>query len=135
MQAVFREDVPVAIERDGIELRACSIGGDMSVAFMTLPAGADLAPAMSGLPEGIWQCAHWGYLLRGALKVTTREGVEVYEAGQAFYLAPDQAPEAVEDCEYMGFSPSDDLFALPTHVKSQGRPLGGPPPRVHNNRR
>ena len=46
MNAVKREDVPVAIEGDGVELRMQEIGGDLTVAFVHLPKGADLRPAL-----------------------------------------------------------------------------------------
>ena len=29
----------------------------------------------------------------------TSDGTEIYQAGQSFYWAPGQAPEALEDCE------------------------------------
>lgn len=98
MHAMFREDVPIALESGGLELRTCPIGGSMSVAFVTLPAG--------GRCDHLRQRPHWGYLLRGQLRLATNAAVEVYEAGQAFYLDPGAAPEALEDSEYLDFSPS-----------------------------
>ncbi|MFG2715340.1 hypothetical protein ACGFX2_32990 [Streptomyces goshikiensis] len=59
-------------------------------------------------------------LLKGRLKMVTKGGEEVYEAGQAFYWAPGHAPVAVEDCEYVDFSPSDDFTAVINHITSQG---------------
>ena len=42
MKAVRREDVPVAIEGDGLEFRRQEIGGDLTVAFVHVPKGTDL---------------------------------------------------------------------------------------------
>lgn len=120
MQAMFRKEVPIAIEGDGVQLRTCPIGGGMSLAFVTIPGGTDLRPAFKGLPEDLCQCPHWGYVLSGRLKLTTPDGAVVYEAGQAFYLAPGHAPEALEDCEFLDFSPTDEYLAVLDHLKSQG---------------
>lgn len=39
MTAATRNDTPVAIEGNGVELRMQEVGGGMSVAFATLPGG------------------------------------------------------------------------------------------------
>jgi hypothetical protein len=64
MNAVSQQDVPVVIEGDGVEVRVQEIGGGMSTAFVRLPQGTDLGPALKGLPDDRCQCPHWGYLLR-----------------------------------------------------------------------
>jgi hypothetical protein len=47
---------------------------------------------LSSLAEGrgtsspiVAECPHWGYLLSGRLEMRTKDGADVYEAGQAFY--------------------------------------------------
>ena len=119
MTATTRNDTPVAIEGDGVELRMREVGGGMTAAFVQLPKGTDLAPALKGLPDDLCQCPHWGYVLKGRLKMRTMTGEEVYEAGHAFHWAPGHAPEALEDCEYIDFSPSKELNEVIDHVKSQ----------------
>ncbi|MGA5565298.1 hypothetical protein ACPCUV_29585 [Streptomyces platensis] len=44
---------------------------------------------------------------------------EIYEAGQAFYWAPGHAPEALEDCEYVDFSPTKEFSEVVDHLKAQ----------------
>jgi hypothetical protein len=119
MKATTKADAPVAIEGDGLEFRMRELGGGMSTAFVSVPAGADLRPALAGLPEDLCQCPHWGYMLKGRVKMHTRNGDEVYEAGQAFYWAPGHAPEALEDSEYVDFSPTDELNHVIDHIKAQ----------------
>lgn len=51
MNAVSQQDVPVVIEGDGVEVRVQEIGGGMSTAFVRLPQGTDLGPALKGLPD------------------------------------------------------------------------------------
>jgi hypothetical protein len=120
MRAVSREDAPVAIEGDGVELRTYELGGGMTTAFMRVPKGADFRPALVGLAGDLCQCPHWGYLLKGRLKMHTANGDQVYEAGQSFYWAPGHAPEALEDTEYVDFSPTDEFNHVIDHIRGQG---------------
>jgi hypothetical protein len=119
MTATTQNETPVAFEGGGTELRMQEIGGDMTVAFVRFPQGTDMAPVLKGQPDDLCQCPHWGYLLKGRLKMRTKSGDEVYEAGQAFYWAPGHAPEALEDCEYIDFSPTKEFNEVIDHVKAQ----------------
>ncbi|MBT2386793.1 hypothetical protein [Streptomyces sp. ISL-11] len=119
MTGTTRNDAPVAFEGDGVEVRTKEIGGGMTVAFLHFPEGADLGPALKGLPDDLCQCPHWGYLLSGRLKMRTDHGDEVYEAGQACYLPPGHAPEALEESELLDFSPTDKWNEVIDHVKAQ----------------
>jgi hypothetical protein len=117
VKAVDRSNAPVVLEGDGLEVRKDEIGGGLSAGFFQVPKGADLRPALVGLPDDLCQCPHWGYLLKGRLVMHTTNGDHVYEAGQAFYWAPGHAPEALEDCEYVDFSPTDELNHVLDHIK------------------
>jgi hypothetical protein len=119
MTATTWNDTPVTIEDEGVEVRLEEIGGDMSVAFLRLRAGTDMAPALKGLPGDLCQTPHWGYVFKGRVKMRTERGEEIYEAGQAFYWPPGHAPEALEDCEFMDFSPTADFNKVIGHIKSQ----------------
>ncbi|QKW08381.1 hypothetical protein HUT18_20410 [Streptomyces sp. NA04227] len=118
MTAATREQTPVVIEGGGVELRRQSIGPDVSVAFARLPKGTDMRPALAGLPDDMCPCPHWGYLFKGRLKMHRADGEEIYEAGQAFYWEPGHAPEALEDCEYVDFSPTMQFNEVIDHVKA-----------------
>ncbi len=120
MAATTRADTPVAIESDGVEVRKREIGGDMTVAFVHLPAGTDLGPALAGLPGDLCPCPHWGYMLSGRMKMRTKDGADVYEAGQAFYRSPGHAPRALEDTDYVDFSPTREFDALIAHITGAG---------------
>ncbi|MER5210483.1 hypothetical protein ABT063_07880 [Streptomyces sp. NPDC002838] len=119
MTAATRDDVPVALEGDGVELRLMPIGGGLSVGYIRLPQGTDMGPALKGMPDDACQCPHWGYLLKGRLRMRTAEGEEIYEAGQAYYWAPGHVPTALEDCEFVEFSPTDDFKKVIDHVVAQ----------------
>ncbi|KUM69415.1 hypothetical protein J7F01_19125 [Streptomyces sp. ISL-22] len=121
MTAAARNDVPVAMEGDGVELRIKPIGGGMSVGYIRLPQGTDMGPALKGMPDDACQCPHWGYLLKGRLVMHTAEGEHTYEAGQAYYWAPGHVPVALEDCEFVEFSPTEDFQKVIDHVAAQAR--------------
>lgn len=119
MEALNREEVPVAIQDDNVELRMSEVG-EMTVSFIQLKEGADLSPALVGLPDDLCPCPHWGYMLKGRLKMRTPDGDKFYEAGQAFYWAPGHAPSAETDCEYVDFSPSEEFAKVIKHISGQG---------------
>lgn len=120
MAATTRQRTPIAIEGDGIELRMQEIGGEMTVAFVHLPAGADLGPALAGLPGDLCPCPHWGYLMAGRMAMRTKDGEDIYETGQAFYWSPGHAPVALEDTDYVDFSPTAEFAAVIRHITAQG---------------
>ncbi len=117
MIAVRREDAEIAIAGDGAEMRTKELGA-YTVAFARLAEGVDLGPALQGLPGDLCPCPHWGYMLKGRLLMHTADGDQIYEAGEAFYWAPGHAPVALEDCEYVDFSPTDEFNHVIDHVRS-----------------
>lgn len=117
MIAVSREDAAVAIEGDGAEMRTKDLG-QYTVAFARFAKGVDLGPALAGLPGDLCPCPHWGYMIKGRLMMRTADGERVYEAGQAFYWGPGHAPVALEDCEYVDFSPTEAFTHVLDHVRS-----------------
>ena len=79
--------------------------GELTIDFAKPPRG-DLAPLLKGLPDDRCQCPHWGYLFKGRFVVRYADHEEIVEAGQAFYMSPGHAPEALEALEVVQFSPS-----------------------------
>ncbi|MGW0864539.1 hypothetical protein [Streptomyces sp. NPDC002611] len=119
MTAATRNDVPVALGGDGVEVRNMPIGGDMSVSYISLPQGTDMGPALKGLPDDACQCPHWGYVLKGRIRMRTASGEEEYEAGQAYYWPPGHVPLALADSELVEFSPTDEFKQVIEHVVAQ----------------
>lgn len=114
MEAIDRTDLPVILG-NGVDVRSREAGA-MTVLWARLPAGTDLRPALHGLPGDTCSCPHWGYMLRGRLRMHTPGGEVDFAAGQAFYWAPNHAPEALEDCEYLDFSPTEDWKPVQEHL-------------------
>jgi hypothetical protein len=116
MQALNRDDVPVAIKDDNVELRLAEVG-PMTMAFIRLAKGTDLGPALAGLEGDMCQCPHWGYMIEGRLLMRSPDGDTVYEAGQAFYWAAGHVPVALEDCAYVDFSPTEEFAKVIRHIQ------------------
>jgi hypothetical protein len=82
--------------------------GAMRTDYAKLPPH-DLAPLLKGMPDDLCQCPHWGMLYKGKIRVRYADHEELVEAGQVFYMAPGHAPEYLEDCELVQFSPSAEM--------------------------
>lgn len=118
MPVVAREDAEVEVADGPMEART-SQAGEMTVGFFSLPKGTDFRPALEGLPGNMCQCPHWGYILKGRIRMHTPNGEEDYAAGDVVYWPPGHAPEALEDSEYIDFSPTDQFRPVLDHVKAQ----------------
>ena len=100
-----REGVPIIFEA-GPSYSRLTVWGEMDAGFWAFPAGFDSSLLFHGLPHGC-ECPHWGYLLKGRMRVKYADHEEVITAGEAYYLAPGHLPVMEEDCEMVEFSPTD----------------------------
>ena len=107
--------LPKVVSGPGVEIRATE-AGELTVSLIQLAKGHDARQLFKGLPDDLCQCPHWGYVIKGTLRVWTAEGSALYNAGQAFYWAPGHAPEALEDTDFLEISPTQELAALYSHV-------------------
>ena len=55
-------------------------------AIVSLPAGTDVAPLLKDLPDDLCPCPHWGYVIKGQLRVIYADGQEVLRAGDVYYM-------------------------------------------------
>jgi quercetin dioxygenase-like cupin family protein len=51
------------------------------------------------------QASHWGYVLKGRMRVRFKDREEVFEAGEVYYIEPGHVPFIEEDYEVVEFSP------------------------------
>jgi hypothetical protein len=108
MGAINPGDLPVVMQTESVEIRRAEVG-EMTVVWSRLREGTDFGPTLAHLPDGLCPCPHWGYMLKGKLQMRTSTGDEIYSAGEAFYWAPGHVPVALEECEYVDFSPTEAL--------------------------
>ena len=98
-----RDELPVLFGVDPAAVRGADWGGLRSM-IVSLPAGTDLAPLLNGLPNNLCPCPHWGYIVRGRIRVSYADREEVLGAGDLFYLPPGHTPLVEEDVEFVEFS-------------------------------
>ena len=81
-----------------------------SVNFTTFHVDLDQRPVLKGLPDDQCQCPHWGYVIKGRLTIRNGDREEVFEAGDAYYLAPGHVGVSNEPgSEVVQFSPGEEL--------------------------
>jgi hypothetical protein len=109
MPSVSKQSAAHVEDHHGIvEDRHEDIGG-YTVSFLSFRQDADATPLLRGLPDDRCQCPHWGYVLKGRMTYRFADHDEVFEAGDAFYLPPGHVPIAEAGCEFVQFSPAEDL--------------------------
>ncbi|MFN2390254.1 MAG: hypothetical protein ABR575_11715 [Actinomycetota bacterium] len=118
MISIEPSELSISIANDNVEVRTGEVG-DMTVSMIRLKAGTDLTPALVGLPDDLCPCPHWGYMLKGRVLMKTTNGEQVFEAGKPFYWGPGHAPVALEDAEYVDFSPTEEFAGVIRHIKGE----------------
>jgi hypothetical protein len=118
MVSITREELPIAVNAGGLELRFSPVGS-MILSFYQIPKNTDFASLLKGLPEDMCQCPHWGYLLKGKMLVHTKTGEEIVKSEQVFYMAPGHMPEFLEDCELFEFAPAAEFKQMMDHIMRQ----------------
>ena len=79
--------------------------GDLRSALVALPAGTDATPLFKGLPDDRCPAPHWGYVIKGQVRVIYADRQEVLRAGDLFYLPSGHTAIVDEDYEAVEFSP------------------------------
>ena len=94
--------------------------GAMTVAVNELPAGTDLSPLLMGLKNNSCQVPHWGYIIKGKMRLIYDDGTEVVlKAGDLFYMPPGHKGNVVEDLKLLDFSPEREMKDLIKHIEQK----------------
>jgi hypothetical protein len=101
-------DLPVALDIPEATLRQVEWGG-MTIEMGDVRQTIDPAPFFKGLPDDRCQCPHWGYVLKGRLRYVFADHEEVYNTGDAYFAPAGHTPILEAGCEYVEFSPTDQL--------------------------
>ncbi len=108
------DDLPTVLEGPGVEIRGEDSGG-MAICLIRLQAGVKTDPLFAGLPDDRCQCAHWGYIQSGTMRVHGADGTRDYDTGESYHWAPGHNLEAVTDAEYLEITKSEEYDALMDH--------------------
>ena len=94
--------------------------GELNVARIRFPKGADATPLLEGLPQNLCPCPHWGTVLQGSIHVRYADGrEEVVRAGDVYYWPPGHTVWVDEDYEAVEFSPSGPMCDLIDHLNAK----------------
>ena len=94
---------------EGYEGRFTEIG-DMTVAYETYTADADLAPLFAGLPDDMCQAAHYGYVITGKVAFRYADGtLDEITTGEAYVATPGHTPILYAGTEVVEFTNTEQL--------------------------
>lgn len=117
------DDLPVKLDAPGATARQRTDFGDasgfgvMSGEHLVLATGTDIAPLLEGLDGDTCHAPHWGYVLRGALTVSYRDGTaETCVAGELFHWPPGHSVRVDDAAELVMFSPQTEHTAVFDHM-------------------
>jgi len=105
MRASTRE-LPIVIEAGAATVCAADWNG-MRAAVISVPAGTDFGPLLQGLPDDRCPCPHWGYVIKGRLRIRYTTGEGVLRAGDVYHMPPGHTGVAEEDTEFLEIAPPD----------------------------
>lgn len=96
-----KNDLPIMLEAGPSQIRGTD-WGDMRVAVLSVPAGTDFGPLLKGLPNDRCPGAHWGYVIKGRLRIThADEKEEILTAGDFYHMPPGHTGVAEEETEFL----------------------------------
>ena len=114
-----RNAMPKRLDAGGVCIQAQD-WGEMNVARIRFPKGADAAPLLIGMPGDLCQCPHWGTVLKGSIHVRYADGKEeTVRAGDVYYWPPGHTVRVDEDYEAVEFSPARAMNEVITHLKAK----------------
>ena len=79
------------------------------IGFTEFRQDIDGTPLMDGLPDGMCQCPHWGYVLAGKVTFRFADHDEIYEVGDAFYTPPGHIPVSTSLARSSPRQPTEEL--------------------------
>lgn len=97
--------------------------GDMEVGYTTTGVG-DHAAVYQGLPGGVCQCPHYGYVFKGRIRSRypdTDWPDEVASAGEAYFFPAGHVLSYEEETEALELNPAAALQTLMDHIEALAR--------------
>ena len=97
--------------------------GDLAPSFGEYPKGMDVAALLEGLPNNMCPCPHWGYVIRGRMRLEYLDGSEeVVQAGDVYYMPENHTAVIEDDFACVEFSPKHEFWEVMANMakKMQG---------------
>jgi hypothetical protein len=103
----------------GIGTVRSDVAGGYEFAFLSFHERGELAPLLKGLPDDHCPCPHWGHVARGRVTFTHTDGsVEVFEEGDAFFVAPGHTPVIEAGTDVLFISPEREAAAVNAAIEA-----------------
>jgi hypothetical protein len=113
----IKVDAPGAVARQKTDFGDATGYGAIGAEYFTMDAGTDIAPLLQGLEDDLCQAPHWGYIVKGDLTVTYKDGEkEDVQSGDLFYWPPGHTVKVNEDAEFVLFSPQHEHTPVMDHI-------------------
>jgi hypothetical protein len=97
-------DLPVLVASPGMTSRLAH-WGEIDVAIETMAGGRDATEAFHrAFADGRCPVPHWGYLIKGRMRISYPDREEVISAGEAWYMPPGHIPATEDDVENVVFT-------------------------------
>ena len=101
--------------------------GDLEVGYTTTQP-LDCTPVYRGLPGGVCQCPHYGYMFKGRLRAQypgTDRPDEVATAGDVYYFPAGHILVYDEESEVLELNPAAALNDLMDHIEQLAQAAAG----------
>lgn len=97
--------MPVEIDAGELQTRYLELG-DMAIRHARVPAGADMAVLLAGLPGDRCPSPHWGIVLEGSIHLTHADGsTETAGAGEVYHWPAGHTGTTDEPCVFIEVGP------------------------------
>jgi len=91
--------------------------GSMTANYMEFPGGTDFTPLLKGLPNDLCHSPHWGYIVKGSLRVRYTDGTEeTAKVGEVFYWPAGHTAWTDEGAAVLDFSPEKEFAEVMAHI-------------------
>jgi hypothetical protein len=110
------DDMPVEIDNGALQTRYLELDG-MAIRHARVPAGADMAPLLTGLPGDRCPSPHWGIVLAGSIHMVHADGTtETVRAGEVYHWPTGHTGTTDEPVEFLEIGPVEPMRQFNRHV-------------------
>ena len=103
------QELPVIADLPPIKVQG-EDWGEFETQILTYKVDTDLGPLLQGLPDNRCQCAHWGYVIKGNLRVIYADHEEELNTGDLFFMSPSHSPIIKAGTEMLQFTPRGEAL-------------------------
>lgn len=113
------QEMPDRLNSNGVRIQGAD-WGELNVAHIQFPKGADATPLLEGLPQNLCQCPHWGLVLKGSINVRYADGrQERVSAGEVYHWPAGHTVWVDEDYSAVEFSPKAEMREVIDHLRGK----------------